>query len=296
MTVTDQIKVLNRKIKQNEAQYDLDRKAAEISALSSKNLDKYELLTGEDLDLKPSTVAQAKFEYSPLGKIFNKGLSEDDKKEGILKRLKNIEDENKAKNKVKNKDMKEYTYFVNQPLGFEAKELIHEIKTIQKNVDYRKLKIIGGDKKEYDFSDYRTFKELFRDLYYRTITIDEAESKQDEFNTVLHLLKKYSPKHDKYVTLKNNLVDNVSKFYEGREKIIEEFKNEVFLLYYDREDKEEMEFEKEKEEISNANEFNNWVNKQEASINKDLLKNHFSFQTPSVLLKELYKTNDEEKN
>ena len=52
-------------------------------------MDKY--LTGEDLGLKPSTVEQAKFEYSPLDKIFNKGLSEDDKKEGLFKRLKNIE-------------------------------------------------------------------------------------------------------------------------------------------------------------------------------------------------------------
>ena len=51
MTVTDQIKILNRKIKQNESQYDLDREAAKISALSSNNLDKYELLTGEDLGL-----------------------------------------------------------------------------------------------------------------------------------------------------------------------------------------------------------------------------------------------------
>ena len=51
MTVTDQIKILNRKIKQNEAQYDLDRKAAKISALSSNNLDKYEYLTGQDLVL-----------------------------------------------------------------------------------------------------------------------------------------------------------------------------------------------------------------------------------------------------
>ena len=51
-------------------------------------MDKYEKLTGEDLDLKPSTVAQAKFEYSPLGKVFNKGLSEDDKKEGLFKRIK----------------------------------------------------------------------------------------------------------------------------------------------------------------------------------------------------------------
>ena len=82
---------------QNEAKYDLDRKTAKISALSSNNLDKYEYLTGEDLGLKPSTVEQAKFEYSPLGKIFNKGLDKDeDKKEELLKRLKNIEDKNEG--------------------------------------------------------------------------------------------------------------------------------------------------------------------------------------------------------
>ena len=74
--------------------YDLGREATKISALFSNNLDKYEYLTGEDLGLKPSTVEQAKFEYSPLGKIFNKGLSEEDKKEGILKRLENIKDKN----------------------------------------------------------------------------------------------------------------------------------------------------------------------------------------------------------
>ena len=58
MTVTDQIKILDRKIKQNESQYDLDREAAKISALSSNNLDKYEYLTGEDLGLKPNTVSK----------------------------------------------------------------------------------------------------------------------------------------------------------------------------------------------------------------------------------------------
>ena len=106
MTITDQNKILNRKIMQNEAQYNLDRKAAKISALSSNNLDKYEYLTGEDFSLKPnnfnkyeyltvedfslkpSSIKQTKFEYSPLGKIFNEGLSEDDKQEGFFKRLK----------------------------------------------------------------------------------------------------------------------------------------------------------------------------------------------------------------
>ena len=104
MTVTDQINILNRKIKQNEPQYDLDREVAKISALSSNNLDKYEYLTGEDLGLKPSTVEQAEFKYSPLGKIFNKGLSEDDKKEGILKRIKNIEGKNEEQLKWKIKE------------------------------------------------------------------------------------------------------------------------------------------------------------------------------------------------
>ena len=56
MTVTDQIRIYNKKIKQNEAQHDLDRKAAKISAPPSNNLTKYEYLTGEDLGLKLSTV------------------------------------------------------------------------------------------------------------------------------------------------------------------------------------------------------------------------------------------------
>ena len=108
MTMTDQIKNLNRKIMQNEAQNDLDRKAAKISALSSNNLDKYEYLTGEDLGLKPSTVEQAKFEYSPLGKIFNKGLDKDDQKEGLFKRLKNIE--NAQKNLIRENDNESIYY------------------------------------------------------------------------------------------------------------------------------------------------------------------------------------------
>ena len=98
MTITHQIKILDRKIMQNEALYNLDRKAAKISALSSNNLDKYEYLTGEDLYLKPSIkfeqakLGQAKFEYSPLGKMFNMGFheKEKDKKEGLFKRLKKL--------------------------------------------------------------------------------------------------------------------------------------------------------------------------------------------------------------
>ena len=193
MTVTDQIKILDKKIMQNEAQYDLERKAAKISGLSSNYLNKFEYLTSKDLGLKASTVEQAKYEYFPLGKVFTKKLEkEEDKKEGLLKRLKNIEDKNekllKAKNKTEN--VKEVADFVNEPLRLEAKELIKQIKIIQKDVDYGKLKIRGSNNVHYDLSNYKTVKELFRDLYYRKITIDDAERKQDEFDVMLYHLNK----------------------------------------------------------------------------------------------------------
>ena len=68
--------------------------------MSSKIFDKYEYLTGEDLDLKPSTVEQTRFAYSPLGTNFSKGLKEEDKKEGLLKRLKNIKGKNEEQLKA----------------------------------------------------------------------------------------------------------------------------------------------------------------------------------------------------
>ena len=47
-------------------------------------------MTGNDLGLKTRTIEQAKFEYSPLGKVFIKGLNKDDQKDGLFKRLKYI--------------------------------------------------------------------------------------------------------------------------------------------------------------------------------------------------------------
>ena len=70
MTLTDELKILDDKIKANQAQYDLGREAAKISALSSKDLlEKYEYLTGEDLGHRPSVLEKTKFEYFPLGAV-----------------------------------------------------------------------------------------------------------------------------------------------------------------------------------------------------------------------------------
>ena len=85
MTLTEEVKILDDKIKENEAQFELDREAAKISALSSKELDRYEYLTGEDLGYKPDVIQRAKFEYSPLGEAFNKVFKKDNKNKKVIK-------------------------------------------------------------------------------------------------------------------------------------------------------------------------------------------------------------------
>ena len=87
MTINEQIKILDNKIRSNQAQYDLGRQNAKISVLSSGELEQYEYLTGEDVGYKTDVVQKAKFEYSPLGLVFNKGLNSEKKNRRIVKKV-----------------------------------------------------------------------------------------------------------------------------------------------------------------------------------------------------------------
>ena len=145
MTLAEQVKILDDKIKATKAKYDLDTKNAEISALSSDELEKYEYLTGKDLEIKPHVVSKAKFEYFRLGKVFNKGLDESDKKEGLLKRLKNIEDKSENQQKmIKNeKDdqlgINSAADMIYEKLSPEAKNMLAKISNQEKLINYKKL-------------------------------------------------------------------------------------------------------------------------------------------------------------
>ena len=67
---------INDQIRDEKLQYDINRKAVEVSALSSSKIDPYEYLT--EKEILPSNhqqiIEQAKFTYSPLGKVFEKQL------------------------------------------------------------------------------------------------------------------------------------------------------------------------------------------------------------------------------
>ena len=151
---------------QNEAQYDLDRKAAKIFALSSNNLDKYEYLTGEDLGLKPNSIKQAKLEYSSLGKIFNKRLDKNDKKEGLFKRLENIKDKNeeqlqaikdrgeKQLKELKNIDKSKTLTAIDEisRKKNKANELLSKFRKTDQTLDNAKIVCTKTDEIKYDFN------------------------------------------------------------------------------------------------------------------------------------------------
>ena len=196
MTTTDQIKILDRKIMQNESQYDL---AAKIPALSSNNLDKYEYLTGEDLGLKPSTVEQAKFEYSPLGKIFNKGLDSDDQKEGLSKRLINIEDKNELK----------------------------LLSNANKTSSYVK------NESDYNYDNNFAFYKFCRDFQnFKDRSLESKYNDISKFYRVLNEFKNHKTNTDETQQRKNNVINNAvtlyNNYFDSYKKTFNETHNETF--------------------------------------------------------------------
>ena len=185
----------------NEAQYDLDEKTAKISALSSNNLDRYEYLTGEDLGLKPSTGEQAKFEYFPLTKVFIKGLSEDDKKEGLFKRLKNIEDANEEQLKLLSNTNKTSSLIKNES-------------------DYNYDNNFGFYK---FYKDFQNFKDMSLESKYNDIS---------KFYTALNEFKNHKTNTDETQQHKNKVITNVvtlyNNYFDSYKKAFNETRNETF--------------------------------------------------------------------
>ena len=132
-------------------------------------------MTGNDLGYKPEVIEKAKFECSPLGKVFNKGLDESNKKQGLLKRLKNIESKNGeqlkanggqaekqikviSQNKIKVPLLKSVYNRALQEGNIDSNEAITVFKALQdlegKKTDYRKFVYKSDDNVYFDFGKY----------------------------------------------------------------------------------------------------------------------------------------------
>ena len=175
----------------------------------SNNLDKYENLTGEDLDLKPCTVEQARFEYSPLGKIFNKGLDKDDKKEGLFKRLENIKDKNeeqlqaikdqgeKQLKELKNIDKSKTLKAIGEisKKNDEANKLLSEFRKIDETLDNAELVCTKTDGTKYNLDTFELPLKFIEKIYNYEITLDEAIEDQINLKILINKLNNnYKPR------------------------------------------------------------------------------------------------------
>ena len=91
---------INDQIRDEKLQYDINREAAKISALSSGKIHKYEYLTGEDIlpSNQQQIIEQAKFTYSPLGKTFEKQIKTiEDQGEKQIDALKDLKPKKQTK-------------------------------------------------------------------------------------------------------------------------------------------------------------------------------------------------------
>ena len=132
-----------------------------------------------------------------MDKVFTKGLNKDDQRDGLFKRLKNIECKNEELLKIKNdktENKKQSSHSFEEPLSPEVRAVNEEIRIIQKDVDYKKLKITSGNNVTYYFSDFKKFNDLSKHLHFKKILIDDAEMKQNKFDAKLDALSRYSSK------------------------------------------------------------------------------------------------------
>ena len=143
---------IENQIKDEKLQYDINREAAKISALSSGKLDKYEYLTGEEIlpSNQQQIIQQAEFAYSPLGKAFEKQTKtiENQGKNQVVA-LESLKDSDKKLTPIKD--------FI--PIENLNPEIINEIKGInelKKKVDRNKM-VYKGTNITYDFRNLKQY-------------------------------------------------------------------------------------------------------------------------------------------
>ena len=161
---------IDDKIRDGKLQYDINREADKISALSSNKTDKYEYLTGEDiLPLnKQQIIKQAKFSYSPLGKAFEKQLKTiRDQGEKQVEALNTFKSDNK---KITIEDVIPKTALPNN----EVKEEFEKIVKIEKTIDREKL-VYKASGNTYDFRKFQTIRTFGKDIYDGEISLEKAD-------------------------------------------------------------------------------------------------------------------------
>ena len=224
---------INDQIRDEKLQYDINREAAKISALSSGKIHKYEYLTGEDIlpSNQQQIIEQTKFTYSPLGKAFEKQIiTIEDKGQKQIDALENLKDQNKQ--------------LVNVGDGHEDKLLLSKEREIFSNIYNKRLDKIEELTKKIDdnnliFTTLSTGEEVdftgkndpltsIKKIRDGKITLERATELQEDLNNNIKKIRKGNKTQEQ-----KNILANPNMFFNGRNETIkfyEDYSSRLLML------------------------------------------------------------------
>ena len=218
MTIEDQIK-------DEKLQYDINREAAKISALSSGKLDKYEYLTGEEIlpSNQQQIIQQAKFTYSPLGKALEKQIKTiEDQGEKQVVALESLNDSDKKLTPIKD-------FMATENLNPEIINERKRIEEIEKKVDRNRM-VYKGTNKTYDFRNFKTIRAFGNEIRNNVIGLDTANMEQANLLSYISDFMKTKPRDLEKRKLRSDVLNSVSSLVQGREMVLTAFKSGIFQV------------------------------------------------------------------
>ena len=219
MTIEDQIK-------DEKLQYDINREAAKISALSSGKLDKYEYLTGEEIlpSNEQQIIQQAKFNYSPLGKALEKQVKTiKDQGEKQVFALESLKDPDKKLPAIKD-------FIPTENLNPEIINEIKRIEEIEKKVDRNRM-VYKGTNETYDFRNFKTIRAFGNEIRNNVISLDTANIEQANLLSYINdFIRKTKPRNPEKRKLRSDVLKSVTELAKGREMVLTAFKSEIFQV------------------------------------------------------------------
>ena len=218
MTIEDQIK-------DEKLQYDINRVAAKISALTSGKLDKYEYLTGEEIlpSNQQQIIEQAKFTYSPLGKAIEKQIkSIKDQGEKQVVALESLKDSDKKLTPIKD-------FISIEDLNPKIINEIKRIEEIEKKVDRNRM-VYKGTNKTYDFRNFKTIRAFGNEIRNNVIRLDTANIEQANLLSYISDFMKTKPWDPEKRKLRSDVLNSVNGLVQGREAVLAAFKSGIFQV------------------------------------------------------------------
>ena len=183
MTIEDQIK-------DEKLQYDINREAAKLSALSSGKIDKYEYLTGEEIlpSNQQQIIQQAKFAYYPLGKA-------------LEKQTKIVKDQGKKQVKAiqDNKQLVNKDDYIDKLLLSREREIfkdiynkrLDKIEELNNKIDYNNLKYVSvNNRTSYSFSELEDPLTFLNEIKKGETSLEEAKATQQNYLDYLNIIRK----------------------------------------------------------------------------------------------------------